>query len=44
MSEGLYGVWEDLDKNLIVSVETYEDNSSVPDLPLVTEFSVTNLA
>ncbi len=44
MSEkgGLDGIWEDLDKNLIVSVETYEDNSSGSDLPLVTKFTVTN--
>lgn len=46
MSEqgGLDGIWEDLDKNLIVSVGTYEDNSSGSDLPLVTEFTVTNRA
>lgn len=44
MSEGLYGVWEDLDKSLIVSIETYEDNSSGSDLPLVTKFSITNKA
>ena len=44
MSEkgGLDGIWEDLDKNLIVSIETYEDNSSGSDLPLVTKFTVTN--
>jgi len=44
MSEkgGLDGIWEDLNENLIVEVETYEDNSSGSDLPLVTKFSVTN--
>ena len=44
MSEkgGLAGIWEDLNKNLVVSVETYEDNSSGSDLPLVTKFTVTN--
>lgn len=44
MSEkgGLEGIWEDLNSNLIVSVETYEDNSSGSDLPLVTKFTVTN--
>lgn len=46
MSEkgGLEGIWEDLNGNLIVSVETYEDNSSGSDLPLVTKFTVTNEA
>lgn len=39
---GLDGIWEDLDKNLIVNVETHVDNSSESDLPLVTEFTVTN--
>lgn len=44
MSEktGLAGIWEDLSDNLIVSVETYEDNSSGSDLPLITKFTVTN--
>lgn len=44
MSEkgGLDGIWEDLDKNLIVSIETYEDNSSRSNLPLATKFTVTN--
>jgi len=44
MSEkgGMEGIWEDLNSNLIVSVETYEDNSSGSDLPLVTKFAVTN--
>jgi len=44
MSEkgGLGGIWEDLNENLLVSVETYEDNSSGSDLPLVTKFTVTN--
>lgn len=44
MSEkgGLAGIWEDLNENLLVSVETYEDNSSGSDLPLVTKFTVTN--
>ncbi len=39
---GLDGIWEDLDKNLIVSVETREDHASDSDLPLATEFTVTN--
>ncbi|MEE8469950.1 MAG: hypothetical protein V3S51_01325 [Dehalococcoidia bacterium] len=39
---GLDGIWEDLDKNLIVSVETRVENSSGSDLALVTEFTVTN--
>ena len=45
MSEkgGLDGIWEDLDKYLIVRVETHEDNSSESDLPLVTEFTVANV-
>ncbi len=44
MSEkgGLDGIWEDLNENLIVEVETYDDNSSGSDLPLVTKFNVTN--
>ena len=39
---GLEGVWEDLNNNLIVNIETYEDNSSGSDLPLVTKFTITN--
>jgi hypothetical protein len=39
---GLDGIWEDLNNNLIVDVETYEDNSSASELPLVTKFTVTN--
>ena len=44
MSEqrGLAGTWEDINNNLIVDVETYEDNYSGSDLPLVTKFYVTN--
>ncbi|MFC1931182.1 hypothetical protein ACFLXJ_03145 [Chloroflexota bacterium] len=39
---GLEGIWEDLSNNLIVSVNTYEDSSSTSELPIVTEFTVTN--
>ncbi len=39
---GLDGIWEDLNENLIVNVDTYEDSSSGLDLPLVTKFTVTN--
>ena len=44
MSEksGLDGIWEDLSDNLLVSVNTYEDNSSGSDSPLITEFTITN--
>lgn len=44
MSEktGLAGIWEDLNENLIVSVQTREDAATDPLLPLVTSFTVTN--
>ncbi len=42
MAEGLQGIWEDINRNLVVQAYTYEDSSSYPDLPIVTEFTVKN--
>lgn len=39
---GLEGIWEDLNKYLLVDIETKIDNSTGAQLPLITRFIVTN--